>query len=72
MKQKIYCELTEEELNSIPLDELSKTIGWVGYDGEKDVWDVTTSDGGGFECKTQEAAHTMANTEMILAMLLRK
>jgi hypothetical protein len=68
MKQKIYCQLSEEELDNTPIKELQKMVGWVEFDPEKKVWDVTTRDGGGFECKTQEMAHIMANTEMLIAM----
>ena len=72
MAQKIHCELTEEQLDTLSSDEIRNTIGWVEYDTKDKKWDVNTRDEGLFRCETQESAHIMANTEMILEILLRE
>ncbi len=72
MEQKIYSEFTEDELDQLPIKEIKNSIGWVDYDSDTKTWDVTTRGMGGFACLNQESAHIMANTEMILELLLRK
>ena len=70
---KIYSEeLNNRNLDSIPAKELQNMIGWIEPPEDNNgTWDVTTSDGGGFECNTQENAMIISNLVEIKALLLR-
>ena len=69
---KTYCELTEEELDSLTLREIVNYTGWIEFDSTFKTWDVTIRNRGMFSCKTQETAYILANSEMIIEMMLRK
>lgn len=70
---KIHSEeVNKEGFENIPLEEISRMVGWVEPPMEQDgTWGVTTSDDGVFECSTQEIAYIMAGVEEIKAIILR-
>lgn len=72
--EKVYSELTDDELDVLGPEEISDYTGFyepeTDEDGETE-WHVTTRNKGLFVCRTQENAHILANTEMILEMMLR-
>ena len=75
MNKRIYCKeklKSEEEFDKITLKEFEDMIGWIEYDTERKVWDVTMSDGGYFECSNQENATILSGIEEIKALLLEK
>ena len=70
---KIHCvEMKKESFDDLKMKEIQEMIGWIEYDEDKDVWDVTMSDRCGFECKDQATAQILAGIEEVKAMLLEK
>lgn len=70
-KRKIYSiEIAENPDKDFTIKELSKMVGWIDYDKERDVWDVTMGDGCGFECDDQLHAQILAGIEEVKAMNL--
>ena len=71
---KIYSvERKKKNFDKIPMKELQKMVGWVEPPEKSDgTWDVTTADGDGFECSTQEISQIMSSVEEIKALLLAK
>lgn len=64
--------MSENPDKDFTMKELSEMVGWIDYDQEKDVWDVTMVDGCGFECKDQATAQILAGIEELKAMGLNK
>ncbi len=70
-KRKIYSiEIAQNPDKEYTIKELSEMVGWIDYDQDKDVWDVTMADGCGFECKDQATAQILASVEEVKAMNL--
>jgi len=68
---KIHClEMQKESFDKVSIKEVAKMVGWIDYDEKKDVWDVTMSDGSGFECKDQSTAQILASIEEVKALLM--
>ena len=71
---KIHCEELQKgsfDDEKISMDEARKMVGFI--EPEKGgTWDVTMSDGSGFECKDQATAQILASLEEVKALLLRK
>jgi len=71
---KIHClEAQKQGFDKTTFEELQKMVGWI-EPPEKllDTWDVTTADGGGFECKDQATAQIISSLEEIKAILMSK
>ena len=69
---KIHClEMKKESFNKVTPKELAEMVGWINYDVKNDVWDVTMSDGCGFECKDQATAQIIASIEEVKALLMK-
>ncbi len=67
---KIHAEeMKKEGFDDISLDEVRDMIGFVEPSDDGNTWDVTTSDGGVFVCKSQENAYIMASVEELKAKL---
>ena len=70
-KLKIFSiEIAQNPDKKFTGKELSEMVGWIDYDQDKDVWDVTMADGCGFECPSQEIAQIIASSEGIKAMMI--
>ncbi len=70
-KLKIYSiEMAENPDKKYTGEELSEMVGWIEYDEDKDLWDVTMADGCGFECDDQDSAQILASVEEVKAMNL--
>ncbi len=69
---KIFCvECQKEGFDNIPFKELARMVGWIEPpEKEGGTWDVTLTEGGGFECSTQEIAQLMSSMEEIKSMLM--
>lgn len=74
MEIQIHCvEMQKENFDERSFEELRKMVGWIEPpEEENETWDVTMSDGSGFECKDQATAQLMASIEEVKAMLLEK
>ncbi len=70
--KKIYCQtvaqLSEEEFEKIPINELQEMIGWIEPD-DNGKWDITMCEGH-FECDSQETAQIISSLEENKAMLM--
>ena len=73
-KMKIHCvENYKEGFDNLSMKEIQKMVGWIEpSEKENGTWDVTMSDGGGFECKDQATAMILAGIEEVKALLLEK
>jgi hypothetical protein len=80
MRKKIYCiEKEKKGFDKVPMKELYKMVGWIEPIVLKDDygnirgehWTVTMLDESFFDCETQHEAQSLANQEMIQAMLMK-
>ena len=71
---EIHCiESKKENFDDRPIEQIRKMVGWIEPpESLGDSWDVTTEDGGGFECKDQATAQIISSLEEIKAMLIGK
>ena len=74
-KMKIHCvEMQKEDFDkTLSVKKLQEMVGWIEPpETEGGTWDVTMSDGSGFECKDQATAQILASIEEVKALLLEK
>lgn len=71
-ERKIHCiEMNNNPDKNFTIKELNEMVGWIDYDEKKDVWDVTMSDGCGFECPDQHTAIILSGIEELKAMIMK-
>jgi len=70
---EIHCiEMQKENFDDRPMEQIQKMVGWIEPpETKKGTWDVTMSDGTGFECKDQATAQILASIEEVKALLLK-
>ena len=67
---KIHAEeIRKESFDDYSMDEVRKMVGFIEPSSDGKTWDVTTSDGGGMICNSQEHAVILAGVEEIKAKL---